>query len=177
MFAAESLDRVKTINRRLMTLERDPGSETGANSLSEILRELHTLKGSSATVHVEPVESLAHQLEALFGAIRDGARKLDAPVFDIAYRALDAVEAAVGEAVRGDPPHFDEDAWSASIRATLVGPEPATGPPQPSPPRRSIGFRAACPISRRRRSSSPCPASPPRAPTTRFGSRSPSSTR
>jgi two-component system, chemotaxis family, sensor kinase CheA len=124
VFATESLDRVKTINRRLMTLERDPGSETAANALSEILRELHTLKGSSATVHVEPVESLAHQLEALFGAVRDGDRKLDAPVFDIAYRALDAVEAAVGAAVRGDAPSFDEDAWSASIHATLDAAEP-----------------------------------------------------
>ena len=140
VFATESLDRVKTINRRLMTLERDPGSDSGANALSEILRELHTLKGSSATVHVEPVESLAHQLEALFGAVRDGDRKLDAPVFDIAYRALDAVEAAVGAAVRGDAPSFDEDAWSASIHATLdaepVGPEPAADlvlPPEPAP--------------------------------------------
>jgi two-component system, chemotaxis family, sensor kinase CheA len=129
VFAAESLDRVKTINRRLMTLERDPSSEMGANALSEIMRELHTLKGSSATVHVEPVESLAHQLEALLGAVRDGGRKLDAPVFDIAYRALDAVEAAVGEAVRGDAPQFDEDAWSASIRATLGGPEPPSDEP------------------------------------------------
>jgi len=129
VFAAESLDRVKTINRRLMTLERDPSSEMGANALSEIMRELHTLKGSSATVHVEPVESLAHQLEALLGAVRDGGRTLDAPVFDIAYRALDAVEAAVGEAVRGDAPQFDEDAWSASIRATLGGPEPPSDEP------------------------------------------------
>ena len=132
VFAAESLDRVKTINRRLMTLERDPSSWTGANTLSEILRELHTLKGSSATVHVEPVESLAHQLEALFGAVRDGGRTLDAPVFDIAYRALDAVEAAVGEAVRGDAPAFDEQAWSASISATLGRTEPTD--PAPTDP-------------------------------------------
>jgi two-component system chemotaxis sensor kinase CheA len=129
VFAAESLDRVKTINRRLMTLERDPGSETGATTLSEILRELHSLKGSGATVHVEPVEALAHQLEALFGAVRDGARKLDAPVFDIAYRALDAVEAAVGEAVRGEVSQFDEDAWSASISATLGNAGSETGRP------------------------------------------------
>jgi two-component system, chemotaxis family, sensor kinase CheA len=127
VFAGESLDRVKTINRRLMTLERDPrpDSEPGSSSLGEILRELHTLKGSSATVHVEPVESLAHQLEALFGAVRDGTRKLDAPVFDIAYRALDAVESAVGDAVRGDTPRFDEQAWSASIGATLDGADPS----------------------------------------------------
>ncbi len=121
VFATESLERVKTINRRLMTLERapDPSSRSGANAFSEILRELHTLKGSSATVHVEPVESLAHQLEALFGAVRDGARKLDAPVFDIAYRALDAVETAVGEAVRGETSGVDTDIWSETIRTAI----------------------------------------------------------
>jgi two-component system chemotaxis sensor kinase CheA len=122
VFATESLERVKTINRRLMTLERAPdaSSRSGAGALSEILRELHTLKGSSAIVHVEPVESLAHQLEALFGAVRDGARKLDAPVFDIAYRALDAVETAVGEAVRGDDSEIDTDRWSETIGAAIA---------------------------------------------------------
>ena len=121
VFATESLERVKTINRRLMALERAPdvSSRTGADALSEILRELHTLKGSSATVHVETVESLAHQLEALFGAVRDGVRKLDAPVFDIAYRALDAVETAVGEAARGDASAVDADRWSETIRAAI----------------------------------------------------------
>lgn len=142
VFAAESLDRVKIINRRLMTLERDPGSQTGTTALSEILRELHTLKGSSATVHVEPVESLAHQLEALFGAVRDGARTLDAPVFDIAYRALDAVEAAVGEAVRGEAPTFDEEAWSASISATLEVAGSENGRPAAENTVRDVGTHA-----------------------------------
>ena len=76
VFATESRERVKTINRQLMALERgpDPTSRAGAGAVSELLRELHTLKGSSATVHETTVESLAHQLEALFGAVRDGVR-------------------------------------------------------------------------------------------------------
>ena len=134
VFATESLERIKTINRRLMALERgpDPSSRSGSGALSEILRELHTLKGSSATVHVDTVESLAHQLEALFGAVRDGVRKLDAPVFDIAYRALDAVETAVGEAARGEASDVDTDRWSESIRAAIgqmgAEPEPSSTP-------------------------------------------------
>lgn len=136
VFATESLERVKTINRRLMTLERapEPSSRSGANAFSEILRELHTLKGSSATVHVEPVESLAHQLEALFGAVRDGARKLDAPVFDIAYRALDAVETAVGEAVRGETSGVDTDGWSETIRTAIEQGGSGTTPTRLTPP-------------------------------------------
>jgi two-component system, chemotaxis family, sensor kinase CheA len=136
VFATESLERVKTINRRLMALERapDPSSRSGANAFSEILRELHTLKGSSATVHVEPVESLAHQLEALFGAVRDGARKLDAPVFDIAYRALDAVETAVGEAVRGETSGVDTDGWSETIRSAIEQGGPGTTSSSLTPP-------------------------------------------
>ncbi len=135
VFASESLERVKTINRRLMTLERapDPTSLSGAGALSEILRELHTLKGSSATVHVEPVEALAHQLEALFGAVRDGVRKLDAPVFDIAYRALDAVETAVGEAVRGEDSDVDTDRWSETIRTAIGQEDPDPTPVSPAP--------------------------------------------
>ena len=136
VFATESLERVKTINRRLMTLERapDPSSGSGANAFSEILRELHTLKGSSATVHIGSVESLAHQLEALFGAVRDGARKLDAPVFDIAYRALDAVETAVGEAVRGESSGVDTDGWSETIRSAIEQGGSGTTSSSPTPP-------------------------------------------
>jgi two-component system chemotaxis sensor kinase CheA len=121
VFASESLDRVKTINRSLMALERDPApaSRIGGAALAEILRELHTLKGSSATIHVDTVETLAHQLETLFGAVRDGGRTLDPAVFDIAYRALDAVEAAVGEAVRGERADVDVDGWSATIRSAI----------------------------------------------------------
>ena len=121
IFATESRERVKTINRRLMALERgpDPTSRAGASAVSEILRELHTLKGSSATVHDTTVESLAHQLEALFGAVRDGVRTLDAPIFDIAYRALDAVETAVNEAARGETTDVDAEAWTETIRAAI----------------------------------------------------------
>ena len=134
VFATESRERVKTINRRLMALERgpDPASRAGAGAVSEILRELHTLKGSSATVHDTTVESLAHQLEALFGAVRDGVRKLDAPIFDIAYRALDAVETAVNEAARGETTDVDAEAWTETIRAAIgrsdSEPEPASTP-------------------------------------------------
>jgi two-component system chemotaxis sensor kinase CheA len=134
VFATESRERVKTINRRLMALERgpDPASRAGAGVVSEILRELHTLKGSSATVHETTVESLAHQLEALFGAVRDQVRKLDAPIFDIAYRALDAIETAVNEAARGETTDVDAEAWTETIRAAIgrqdSEPEPASTP-------------------------------------------------
>jgi two-component system chemotaxis sensor kinase CheA len=134
VFATESRERVKTINRRLMALERgpDPTSRAGAEAVSEILRELHTLKGSSATVHDTTVESLAHQLEALFGAVRDGVRTLDAPIFDIAYRALDAIETAVNEAARGETTDVDAEAWTETIRAAIgrsdSEPEPASTP-------------------------------------------------
>jgi two-component system chemotaxis sensor kinase CheA len=121
VFASESLDRVKAINRSLMALERDPApaSRIGGAALAEIMRELHTLKGSSATIHVDTVETLAHQLETLFGAVRDGGRTLDPAVFDIAYRALDAVEAGVGEAVRGERANVDVDGWAATIRSAI----------------------------------------------------------
>jgi two-component system, chemotaxis family, sensor kinase CheA len=134
VFATESRERVKRINRNLMALERGPddASRAGTSAVSEILRELHTLKGSSATVHDTTVESLAHQLEALFGAVRDGFRQLDAPIFDIAYRALDAVETAVNEAARGETTDVDAEAWTETIRAAIgrsgSGTEPASTP-------------------------------------------------
>ena len=51
--------------------------------------------------------------------MRDGVRKLDAPIFDIAYRALDAVETAVNEAARGETTDVDAEAWTETIRAAI----------------------------------------------------------
>jgi hypothetical protein len=55
----------------------------------------------------------------LFGAVRDGVRALDAPVFDIAYRALDAIQTGVNEAARGEATDVDAEAWTETIRAAI----------------------------------------------------------
>jgi two-component system, chemotaxis family, sensor kinase CheA len=55
------------------------------------------------------VEAVAHKLESLFSVIQKGELEADAEVFDLAYKALDALTALVEEGLSGTAADVDVD--------------------------------------------------------------------
>lgn len=67
-YLAEAGDLARRIARALETLRTEgPGSE----ALAELLRDLHTLKGTSGAVGVPEVRDLAHEMETALAPVRD----------------------------------------------------------------------------------------------------------
>jgi two-component system, chemotaxis family, sensor kinase CheA len=107
-FADQAKEQLQTINERLLALEEAEGDDKGP-LLEEIFREAHSLKGASRAVDLGRVEAVAHKLESLFSVIQKGQLEADAEVFDLAYKALDALTALVEEGLSGTGADVDVD--------------------------------------------------------------------
>ncbi|HEY1594031.1 MAG TPA: hybrid sensor histidine kinase/response regulator, partial [Thermoleophilaceae bacterium] len=123
-FADQAKEQLQTINQRLLALEEAEGDDKGP-LLEEIFREAHSLKGASRAVSLDRVEAVAHKLESLFSVIQKGELEADAEVFDLAYKALDALTALVEEGLVGTPADVDIDALCALLEAGAAAATPA----------------------------------------------------
>ena len=129
IFSSEADERLAAIDQRLLALERTSAADARGDLLRDILRELHTLKGSAGAVNMPDVSRLAHGLEGLLGAVAaDGAA--DAGVYEAAYRGLDALRALIGDFAGGRAPSVDVDGLIDGLRAGRNG-EPPAGEPAP----------------------------------------------
>ena len=119
-FADQAKEQLQTINERLLALEEAEGDDKGP-LLEEIFREAHSLKGASRAVDLGRVEAVAHKLESLFSVIQKGELEADAEIFDLAYKALDALTALVEEGLAGTPADVDIDGLCNALVAAAEG--------------------------------------------------------
>jgi two-component system chemotaxis sensor kinase CheA len=129
-FADQAKEQLQTINERLLALEEAEGDDKGP-LLEEIFREAHSLKGASRAVDLGRVEAVAHKLESLFSVIQKGELEADAEVFDLAYKALDALTALVEEGLAGTPAEVDIDGLCNALVAAESGSAPAPKAEEP----------------------------------------------
>jgi len=97
-FLDECVERTDSLAERLLRLEEHAGDR---ELVSEIFRDLHTLKGSSAFAGLTKMNRVAHKAEDLIGALREGRRQADRTLVDVLLEALDALRAIVARARAG----------------------------------------------------------------------------
>ena len=100
LFASEARDELDTLSSGLVALES--GGTADGERVDEMMRAAHSLKGGARAVELEPVDRIAHALEDLLKS-KSGPDGLGSERVDLAYRALDAIEAII-EAASGGPP-------------------------------------------------------------------------
>jgi two-component system chemotaxis sensor kinase CheA len=88
IYKAETEEHLQNLNEGLLRLEKEPRR---TETLEEIFREAHSLKGAARMIGFEAVEKISHGLEDLFGLARKGELAFERPVFDVIFAALDAV--------------------------------------------------------------------------------------
>ena len=121
LFASESQDDLDTLSSGLVVLES--GVEPG--TLDAMMRAAHSLKGGARAVELEPVDRIAHAVEDLLKSSA-GSESFGSERVDLAYRALDAIEAIVAAATGGPPADVNVSALCEELR------EPSAGaPPEP----------------------------------------------
>jgi chemosensory pili system protein ChpA (sensor histidine kinase/response regulator) len=155
-FAPEAAEHLETMTRALLALERSGRDE---EELQSLFRAVHTLKGAAYTVGFTLIGDLAHRLEDLLVAVREGSRPLTPAVVEAAFVGVDALRGLAG--VGGAPPaEADAAAAHASARmaALMIGepgpaaaPEPLPAPPPPLlAPARELATERPAPASERR---------------------------
>jgi two-component system, chemotaxis family, sensor kinase CheA len=145
IFGAEVTERVQAMNRHLLALEDPDGGELD-EQLAGLFREAHSLKGAAGAVGMSEVAAIAHRLESVFQAVRNGELHLRRAGFDVLYAGVDAIGAL---AAADGPATVDAGAVVAALErlaSSTPEPEPAPPPPPvPDPPAARPGGQALAP--------------------------------
>ncbi len=92
MFIEESREHLQAINENLLVLENDPAN---VNTVHEIFRSAHTLKGMSATMGFEDMASLTHEMENVLDQVRNQKMSVNPGMMDILFQCVDLLEGMV----------------------------------------------------------------------------------
>lgn len=89
LFIDETKEHLQSLNEHVLVLEKEPENE---DTINEIFRAAHTLKGMAGTMGFARMQRLTHDLENVFSEIRNGNMKANAKLIDVLFRGLDALE-------------------------------------------------------------------------------------
>lgn len=121
IFIFETVQLLEQLEEMLIRVERD--NDLPTDSINEIFRIMHTIKGSSAMMSYDAVSVLAHSLEDLFDTIRSG--RCDKPdcvsLTDIVLQAADFIKGEIGKAENGEVMDGDSSGLTARIHAYSAG--------------------------------------------------------
>jgi len=98
MFLAEAREHLQELNLAVVRIEETPDDR---ETVDEIFRIAHSLKGMSATMGFAAIASLTHQMEDVFELLRQRSDGLPREAVDVLFECLDTLEAAV-EAIAAD---------------------------------------------------------------------------
>lgn len=94
IFISETKEHLQNLNDQLLILEKEPENE---DTINEIFRAAHSLKGMAGTMGYKKMQELTHNMENVFSEIRAGNQKVEDSLVDILFEGLDALEVYLSE--------------------------------------------------------------------------------
>lgn len=89
IFLDETREHLENLNTQILNLEQSPED---SDTINEIFRAAHSLKGMAGTMGYKRMQTLTHDMENVFSEIRNGSIKANSNLIDILFQCLDALE-------------------------------------------------------------------------------------
>ncbi len=89
IFLDETKEHLQSLNTQILNLEQEPEN---ADTINEIFRAAHSLKGMAGTMGYKRMQALTHDMENVFTEVRNGTVKVKGNMIDILFQCLDALE-------------------------------------------------------------------------------------
>lgn len=89
IFIEESKEHLQNMNSALLEMEK---STENKDTINEIFRGAHTLKGMAATMGFKRMSVLTHDMENVLSEIRNGVMDTSAELSDVLFQCVDALE-------------------------------------------------------------------------------------
>ncbi len=127
-FQEEAQDLLQRLNEGVIQLEMDPGNR---ELIDQMMRDAHTVKGSSRMVGLIEISDIAHRLEDFMIRVREGEMKYTPDMSDYFFEALDAIVYLAENAGKDIKLEIDLDALQTRLSALAAGgAEAAAGTPE-----------------------------------------------
>ncbi len=105
VFIDETKEAIQNMNDILLKLEKDMED---MESINELFRILHTLKGMAGTMEFNIMMTLCHRMENLLDEIRNGRMKLTEDIVDKLFKGADILEQMLGSIVEGGSDELED---------------------------------------------------------------------
>jgi len=124
-FVAEADEQLTLAGAKLLALEASARKgERDPRALRDLFRAMHTIKGLSAMVGVEPIVGIAHCVETVLRDAEQGSGALGSGASDLLLQAVHAMDTCVRAVERGAPAPEPSSVLLSSIEALVAGPDP-----------------------------------------------------
>ncbi len=118
-FLVEAQELIETLSRDLLVLdEAQKRGRSNPDTLNDLFRGVHTLKGLAGMFGFEDLGRLAHVLEDLLEDLRLGRLELDDSALDVLFEGVDDFQRLLAEARNPDEPRtVDLDAFAKRVES------------------------------------------------------------
>jgi two-component system chemotaxis sensor kinase CheA len=129
-FQEEQVEHRQAITDLLLVLERASDPSVSTPTITQLFREAHSLKGGARAAGQVAVERIAHQMEDVFSAVRQGRLVLTPAMCDPLYAALEAIGLLMDQVAAGQPASLEPHGPLLTRLAGLIDPaaDPSPGP-------------------------------------------------
>jgi len=122
IFIDESKEHLQSLSDELMVLEKEPENQ---DTINEIFRAAHSLKGMAGTMGYKRMQNLTHNMENVLSEIRNGKMKVSGGLVDVLFQCLDALENYVANIQNSsDEGTDDNESIVKELNAVLAGGAP-----------------------------------------------------
>ena len=137
MFLAEGREHLQELNLAVVRIEETPDDQ---ETVDEIFRIAHSMKGMSATMGFAGMAALTHEMEDVFELLRQRTSGLPREAIDVLLECLDALSAQIEKIDETGSEDLDPEALITRLQGLVRARSPEQevhrrGGPAPVPPR------------------------------------------
>ena len=117
LFLDECLENIELLEQGLMRMGDGEGD---VDTLNDVFRAAHSIKGGAATFGYVPMSELTHHMETLLDEMRSGRRPVEDTDVELLLRALDLVQGILQDSRESDASdHPERAALQTSLQASV----------------------------------------------------------
>lgn len=106
-FVIEAKEHLDTVERVLLELEKNPHDDVPAK-LNVLFRAVHSIKGAAGFLKLSRIIELSHQMENIFGRLREMHRAPDNDCADLILRSIDVLREMLDASDYGESAQIEE---------------------------------------------------------------------
>ncbi|MEK6655395.1 MAG: Hpt domain-containing protein, partial [Thermodesulfobacteriota bacterium] len=117
-FVDEARDHINKLNEGLVRLEKHPED---AETINDVFRSAHTIKGSSRMMKLNSITEVAHKMEDALGALREKKICHSRDLADVLFKGIDCITGMIEKVAAGQELNEDTSALCDELTKAAEG--------------------------------------------------------